>query len=60
MDFRVNFPRSLPLFHILPSFCVHFFNPTPQGVCPMGLFNQYINPYTTDLTMDMVEIHQVQ
>ena len=26
----------------------------------LSLFNQYINPYTTDLTMDMVEIHQVQ
>lgn len=26
----------------------------------LDLFNQYINPYTTDLTMDMVEIYQVQ
>lgn len=26
----------------------------------LELFNQYINPYTTDLTMDMVEIYQVQ
>lgn len=26
----------------------------------LELFNQLINPYTTDLTMDMVEIYQVQ
>lgn len=26
----------------------------------LDLFNQLINPYTTDLTLDMVEIHQVQ
>lgn len=26
----------------------------------LDLFNKYINPYTTDLTMDMVEIYQVQ
>ena len=26
----------------------------------LDLFNQLINPYTTDLTMDMVEIYQVQ
>ena len=37
---------------------MYYYQLYPQQT--LDLFNQLINPYTTDLTMDMVEIYQVQ